>query len=261
MQDKTHRKIEALLTSSKPEELRKGLNLIKTEMHSESTEEARSVFEMLSAVFYIDPLDHPELMPYIDEAITLVVSFGKWVIPVLVEKLDEGDIKVQIVSANALGRIGGDATSPLIKEYQSSPDSERCIFILYALSKIKSPKIVKAAKVVISAAKSDNLELRDTAARAIGKFVESIKPSELSEELRRGFVERLRDNLSDPNAGIRSKAVRSLGKLAKYGFMTSTEKEKFKETIGLIMGTDENYEWDRAYIVRKEAEEALVYVG
>ena len=260
MPDKAHRKIETLLTSSKPEELREGLDLVKRGMHSESIEEARSVFEKLSSVFYVDPLDHPELMPYIDEAITLVVGFGKWVIPVLVEKLDEGDLKAQIVCANALGRIGADAISPLIKEYQSASDSERCIFILYALSKIKSPKIVKAAKVVIGAAKSDNLELRDTAARAIGKFVESIRPSELSKELRRGFVERLRDNLSDPNAGIRSKAVRSLGKLARYGFMTSTEKKKFKETIGLIMGTDENYEWDRAYIVRKEAEEALEYV-
>ena len=260
MQDKSLHNIELLLMSSKPEDLREGLDLVKKEISRVGSEEARSMFEMLSSIFYIDPLDHPELMPYLDEAINLVVGFGEWVIPVLVEKLDEGDLKVQIAIANALGRIGADAISPLMNEYQSTTNPERYAFLLYALSKIKSPKIVQATHIALEALQSQDLELRDTGARAVGKFVESIQPSELSDEIRNGFVEKLRANLSDPNAGIRAKAVRSLGKLARYGHLSSDEKKNLKEIIDRIMGTDENYDWDRAYIVRREAGEALNYI-
>jgi hypothetical protein len=37
------------------------------------------------------------------------------------------------------------------------------------------------------------------------------------------------------------------------------EREKLKASCRLILGTDGDYDWDKAYIVRKEAEEALKY--
>ena len=70
----------------------------------------------------------------------------------------------------------------------------------------------------------------------------------------------MQNNLGDPSPGIRAKAVRSLGKLAKFGHLTSAERQKLKSTCLLILGKDENFEWDRAYVVRKEAEEALNYL-
>jgi len=189
-----------------------------------------------------------------------VVGFGKWVIPVLVERLDAGDIKAQMAIAQALGRIGADAIEPLMAEYQSSDDPARCAFVLYALGKIKSPKIAQAARLTLEAAQSSDVELRDTATRAIGKLAESIPPGQLGEEIRLGFVETLQDNLSDPNPGIRAKAIRSLGKLARFGHLTGPEREQLKTTCHLILGQDDRYEWDRAYIVRRQAEEALQYV-
>lgn len=214
---------------------------------------------MVSAVFYIDPLDRPDLVPILDEAISLVVGFGEWVIPMLLENLDAGDIKAQLAIGHALGRIGADAIKPLMTAYQASAGLVRCMFILYAMGKIKSPRIVQAAHLAIEAAQSTDLELRDTATRAIGKFVESIPPSDLPEELRVAFMERLQHNLADSSPGIRAKAVRSFGKLAKYGHLNATERKKLKALCHLILGEDENFEWDRAYVVRKEAEEALKY--
>ena len=142
-------------------------------------------------------------------------------------------------------------------EYQASSDPARRTFLLFALGKIKSPEIVQAANLALEAARSPDLELRDTATRAIGKFVESIPPSDLTKELRVAFIESLRTNLANANAGIRAKAIRSFGKLAKYGHLDATERNKLKTLCQLILGTDENFEWDRAYVVRKEAEEAL----
>jgi len=260
MTDDSYHAIEALLASTRPEELRQGLELAKKEIAKVGSSEARALFEMVTATFYIDPLDRPDLAPILNEAISLVVGFGKWVIPVLVEKLDAGDLKAQMAIAQALGRIGADAIEPLMAEYQSSGDPARRAFVLYALGKIKSPKIVQAAPLALEAAGSSDIELRDTATRVVGKLAESIPPSHLPEEMRLRFIEMLQKNLADPNPGIRAKAVRSLGKLAKYGHLTAPEREQLRATCHLILGKDENYEWDRAYIVRKQAEEALGYV-
>jgi HEAT repeat protein len=221
--------------------------------------EAQPLFEMVSAIFYIDPLDRPDLVPILDEAVSLMVGFGAWVIPILIENLVAGDIKAQMAIGHALGRIGADAIEPLMAAYQASNDPEHRMFILYALAKIKSPKILQAAPLALEATKSEDLELRDTATRAIGKFVESIPPSDVPEELRDAFVACLRHNLADPNAVIRAKAVRSFGKLAKYSFLDATERAKLRALCKLILGTDDNFAWDRAYIVRREAKEALEY--
>ncbi len=215
---------------------------------------------MVSTIFYIDPWDRPDLMPILDEAISLVVGFGEWIIPILVKNLDTTDIKAQFAVAQALGRIGADAIKPLMAEYESSVDPALRSFVLYTLGKIKSPKIVQAAYIAIEAAQSDDIELRDTAIRAIGKFAESIPPSHLSEELHRGFIERLQTNLADPRTSIRAKVVRSLGKLAKYGHLTAPEREKLKELCHRFLGIDEEDYKCWPYIIRKEAKEALKYV-
>ena len=261
MPESVHRTIEKLLASEKPEEIRQGLNLARDEIARVAPSDARSLFGMISTIFYIDPLDRPDLVPVLDEAIRLLGGLGKWIIPVLLEQLDESDVKAQIAIAHTLGRIGEEAIEPLMALYEASTDGSRRAFILYALGKIKSPMIARAARLALEAAHSPDVELRDTATRAIGKFAESIPPLQLEEEFRRGFVEALRKNLADPKHGIRAKSVRSLGKLAKYGHLTDEERQTFKTTCLLLAGKDETFEWDRAYIVQKEAIEALRYVN
>lgn len=260
MPDEPYHAIKTLLVSTKPEEVAQGLELAKKEIANIGSDEARPLFEMVSALFYFDPLDRPDLVPILDKAVSLVVGFGEWVIPVLMENLDAGDLKAQLAIGHALGRIGADAIKPLMAEYAASVDPERRTFILYALSKIQSPKIVEVIPLALEAAQSPDRELRDTATRTIGKLAESIPPSHLPEEARRALLDKLQANLADPNPGIRAKAVRSLGKMAKYGHLAELERARLKTACQRIGGCDENFEWDRAYIVRKEAEEALLYV-
>lgn len=261
MSEESYHAIEKLLASAKPEEIRQGLKLVKNEITRIGPSEARRLFEMVSTIFHIDVLDRPDLVPVLDEAIGLVVGLGKWIIPVLVEQLDAGDLKAQMAAAQALGRIGEEAIEPLMAAYESSAESGRRAFVLYAMGKIKSPRIAEAARLALEAAQSSDRELRDTATRAIGKFAESIPPSHVAEDVRRGFIASLQSNLADNNPGIRAKAVRSLGKLAKHGHLKSEEREIFKNTCTRILGKDEDFEWDRAYVVRREAEEALRYLS
>jgi hypothetical protein len=257
MPDNSYRVIRALLTSKRPEEIQEGLRLVAIEITKLGSGDARPLFEMVTALFYIDVLDHPELVPALDQAVKLTASFGSWVIPILLEDLDAADMKAQWAIAHVLGRIGPAAIDPVLRAYSAAKDPTLRAFILYALGKIKSPEIVKAAPTALGALKSMNLELRDTAMRALGKFVECIPPAGLPPSLRQQFVQCLFDGLSDDNASVRSKAMRSLGKMGKYGHLTDPERAQLKTTCQRILGIDEHGEWDRAFVVRKEAEEAL----
>jgi len=249
--------VRTLLASDDPERLRKGLALVREEIARVGSREARPLFELVAALFYIDPLDRPDLVPVLDEAVDLVVGFGEWVIPALVERLDAGDVKAQIAAGHALGRIGADAIRPLIEEYAVAVDDSHRAFILYALGKIRSPKVVAAAKLALEAASSPDLELRDTATRVLGRIADVISPSEMPGELRAEFLARLQANLSDRNTGVRSKAIRSLGKMARRGHLRPEEQEAFRKACHLILGDDEAFDWDRAFVIRREAEEAL----
>jgi HEAT repeat protein len=248
------------LASTRFEDLRRGLELAELEIVKVGSSEAKPIFEMVSPLFYIDALDHPELVPILDEAVNLAARLGPPIIPILIDNLNAGDLKAQWAIAHVLGRIGADAINPMMMAYASATDPTMRAFILYALGKIKSPKIAQAAALALDAAESLNLELRDTATRALGKLLESIPPELLPENTRKLFLERLYKNLSDQNTGVRAKAMRSLGKMARHKHLTVPECAQLKAVCQNILGTDDSGEWDRAFRVRKEAGEALQYI-
>jgi HEAT repeat protein len=261
MQQEVFQTISTLLASTDPSELSAGLALVKSQVPSLGEDEGRSLLEMISALFYIDPLDLPGHLPVIEEAIALVGSMGTWAIPPLLQELGGGDVKAQMAVAQALGHMGAPAIEPLIFEYNACPEPACQNFILYALGKVKAPEIIKAVPAALEAAGSIDQEMRDTATRALGKFAESIPAGNLTGDLRTAVIERLRKNMGDLNPALRAKAVRSLGKMARLGHMTGRERWELAAALRRILGQDEDFEWDRAYVVRKEAKEALEYAS
>ena len=79
--DEVIRTIQACLASTSPESLRHGLALVEHEISRLGSKEARPLFEVLSSISYLDPLDRPELVPALDEAVSLVVGVRERVIP------------------------------------------------------------------------------------------------------------------------------------------------------------------------------------
>lgn len=253
----TYQEIKNLLNSPNPEHIHKGLVKIREKLPSIDDKQARSLFEMVSVLFHVDLFDHPDQAGVVDEAISLVADFGEEVIPYLLNDLDAGDMKAQLAIGHAFGRVGEPALEPLLESYKCEENEECRIFLVYAMGKIESPRVLEAFESVLQAAKSDNLELRDTAVRALGRFVEHIKPEDLPEEYKKDMLDVVQENLADNSPGVRAKAIRSYGKLARYGHLDKEERAKLRETCELLLGVDDQFDWDRAYIVRKEAQEAL----
>lgn len=259
MPENSLRTIAKLLMDGSVENLHKGLKLADKEISHVDSKDGGELLEILSTLFYLDTIERPELAPILNEAISLVAKFGKRIIPVLLEKFDAQDFNAQLAIASALGRIGDDAINPLIQEFHRITDYDRRVFIIYALGKVKSSNVIAAVPIVLEAAQMDHAELRNTAVRAIGKLAESILPGTIPEEMQQSIMGVLQKNLAGEKAGIRSKALRSLGKLAKYGHLTQGEKEKLEELCEKIIGGGDRFEWDPSYIVRREAQEALQY--
>jgi HEAT repeat protein len=254
--------IQDLFSSTDPADLLRGLALVEAAAPSAGPWERQTLCDMVVPLFYIDTLDHPEHMPVVERAIAVIAGMGESAIPVLFENIEAGDVKADIAMAQALGLMGPSIIDPLIARYESGCGDPACrAFLLFALGKVKSPEIIKAAPLAIEAAASVELELRDTATRAIGKFAESIPAGALPTATRDAFVAQLQRRLADTSPGVRAKAVRSLGKLAKFGHLDGAQRAQLKVTLERILGHDDQFEWDRAYVVRKEAREALGYVA
>ncbi len=253
--------ITRLLASNDPDDVAAGLAKVWGRLPTAGEDEKRRYVEVVSALFYIDNLDHPEYVPIIEDAISLIASVRQTAIPILMEELEGGDVKAQMAIGKALGQMGATVIPALLEHYhETCPESGCRAFVLYALGKIKSPRIIEAVPTALEAAGAEDLEVRDSATRALGKFAESIPPGALEPEQVTAIVERMRTNLADPSPAIRAKAVRTLGKLAHFCHLSDQQSQQLTVTLHRILGEDEHFEWDRAYVVRKEARQALQYV-
>ncbi len=254
------RAVGKLLASTHPEDVQTGLEKARARLPRADEEERLRYVEMAATLFYIDTLEHPEYLEVVEDAISLVASVGAPAIPVLMQQLEGGDVKSQMAVGVAMGRMDADAIQPLIAQYHNACPEPGCrSFVLYALGKIRSPRVIEALPIALEAAAAPDQELRDSATRSLGKFAESIPAGRLSAEVRDIMIDRLRANLSDVSPAIRAKAIRSLGKLSHHGHLTREQQEDLVVTCRRLLGEDEHYEWDRAYVVRKEAREALQY--
>jgi hypothetical protein len=61
----------------------------------------------------------------------------------------------------------------------------------------------------------------------------------------------------DEHPAVRAKAVRSLGKMAGARYLTKDQVRAVVAQARALLGRDEAFDWDRAFIVRREAEETL----
>ena len=130
-------------------------------------------------------------------------------------------------------------------------------FIVYAIGKLKDPVVASAATLLISAAGDSNKEIRDSAVRTLGKITEVVKPGQISDAEKDKMVDVLNENAGDQSPSIRSKAFRSLGKMGEAGLLSAEQTKNLSARAHRVMGHDDKFNWDNAYIVRKEAQFAL----
>ncbi|MDP6339630.1 MAG: hypothetical protein QF842_04775 [Candidatus Marinimicrobia bacterium] len=215
------------------------------------------MFDAITSLFYIDPFDRPDLRTAIEKAVKTVARMGAAAIPLVMEKIADPDIKAELNFARACGLMDESAIAPLLNVIQSRSGTPEMAFALYALGKIQSPKVVAALPLVLEKVNSPQKECEDTAVRALGKLCENMNPEDVSIELREAMFYALVSKLSHGKDVIRSKAIRNLGKLIRYGFASDVQKNEILSKVRQVMGLDEDRKLDPTFLVRREAQEVL----
>ncbi len=217
----------------------------------------RSAVEGISGLFYIDLFDRADLQPAVDEAETTLASAGDRVVPIVLHLMEGSDFKSHLHLARVLARVGPVALRPLRRLAATADEPYNRAFALYAIGKMRSAEVHEALPEVTGSLMHPDREVRDSAARALGKIVEQVPATDLSERRREEIYIALRRVLSDAQPAVRAKAVRSLGKMARCGYLSGVQRAELRARLLGMAGKGESDEWDGAYIVRREATEAL----
>ena len=244
------------LQSVKPDAIGEGLEYLRARLASLPEAEFRRAVEELCSLFYVDTADRPDLQPLLDRAVAVLAGPGPRVVAQLLELMKGSDIKSHLYLARTLAAIGHPALSPLRRVIATEDPYSRS-FALFAVGKVHDPAVREALPEVIGSLMHPDKEVRDSAARTLGKIAEAVPPDLIGEDRRAEIFEVLFRALSDVQPAVRAKAVRSLGKLARFSYLTPAQEQRVRLAVLRILGRDEAHEWDRAFIVRREAEEAL----
>jgi HEAT repeat protein len=241
-----------LLRSERLDDVARGVDMLGERLPSLGGEELRAAVEALCTLFFVDLYDHPDHKPALDRAVRAIAAAGAPVVDLLLEFLRGSDVKSNIFLARALGEIGVPALGPLRRFVETEPDQYCRAFGLYALGKVRDPAVIEALPEVIGAVSAADKEVRDSAARTLGKIVEHVPARLVPEEGHARVFDALFRLLPDPQPVVRAKCVRSLGKMVQHGYLRPDQEQRLARAISAILG-DEDHEWDYAYIVRREA--------
>lgn len=228
------------------------------EMDQEQRAEASSA---LATLFYVDPSDRPDLEPVVDQAMKAVVAMGPELIPHHLEEMTGVDFHALFRYAQMLAHFGERAVDQIVETIEKSDDPHLIAGGIYALSKIHDPSRLKALTMILEQCKSAETDVRTAAVRALGKYVEHLPPESLNNAQRCSVFNALLAATTDQQPAIRAKAVRGLGKMARADIINKTQREKARERVEEILGNRDAEQWDRAFIARREANEAREYLA
>lgn len=231
-----------------------GLDELSKELPKVDDKKMGEIIAAISSIFYLDLYEYPQFQPVVDKAVDTIAGLGDRVIPHLLNQLGDSDFKVEFNYAIIFGMIGAPAIQPLLKAYLEMQDSTEQSFIIYSLGKIKNDRVRDAIPLLLESLESASKDVRDSAARTLGKITEHVKPSEIDNETVKKIYEALVLALKDPHSGVRSKSCRSLGKMAKHGYLDGEQLTTLKKEVDIILGR-RDYNWDTAFVVRREASE------
>lgn len=243
-----------LITDKSPEKINQGLEWFKDNISSLEGDQFRQSLQAVASVFTFDIYEMPEYQSVVNNAVLILANQGELGIPYLLELLADSDYKVEFNLAIVLGKIGRTAVQPLIEAYNHSRHPSEKAFILYALGKINDQAISSAIPLMLTALDDDDREVRDSAARSLGKISDSIEPDTIDDNLKGELFGRLLPKTRDEYSGVSSKAIRSLGKLSANGFLTQNQCHELQTALVDILGKSGDFIWDSAFIVRREAE-------
>lgn len=251
--------IQSLDTRS-AESITQALNAAKA-LKDLTLDEKLSLTKALSEVFFhvhhTGSTSMPKLAVLIEK---LIGKFGPEMIPYLFNEILTADTETAVDFGKSLARNGAVGLEFILSRLDDYRDRDHdLINLIQALSLFKIPEATKAVPVILIASRHNNHQVTSMGLYAVGRLVQKLRPAAFSEELRSNIFDTVFSFLSNPQVLVRKNAARVLGKMLRKGLLLKENEQKLYKTFLAIAGRDEHHNWDRAFIVRREAENFLPY--
>jgi len=226
-----------------------------------SNDEKACLTEALFEVFAHAHHTHSSSMPKVAvRAGKRIAKFGPEMIPLLLKHLIEADSETAVYIGKALARNGTEGLNYLIPKLAEYRDrNHNLINHLQALSYFKIPEATTTVPFVLSVAQHVNHQVTSAALHTVGRFAQNLPSSAFSDELRSFIFNTCFRFLSHTQGLVRKNAARTLGKLLRKGLLSEENEKKTYKAFLSITGRDDHHNWDRDFIVRREAEDFLPY--
>lgn len=259
MTDRANQIIQGLDTHS-VESVTHALDRIK-EITDLTADEKICLTEALSDVFAQAHHTNSTSMP--KQAVRLgkrIAKFGPDMIPLLFNHIIEADSETAVYIGKALARNGVAGLNYLIPKLTEYRDRDHdLINLIQALSHFKVAEATTTIPFVLSAAQHVNHQVTSMALYTVGRLAQNLPASAFSDELRSYIFHACFRFLSHSQGLVRKNAARTLGKLLRKGLLSDENEKKTYKAFLSITGRDEHHNWDRAFIVRREAEDFLPF--
>lgn len=259
MKDQVNQAIQNLDVRS-VESVTHTLDVIK-EMSDLDLEEKSALAKSLFEVFYL--AHHTGSSVMLKLAVRTekrIAKFGHKMIPFIFDEMVESDSETAIYFGKTLARNGVDGLDYLLSKVSEHKNREHdLINIIQALSYFKIPEVTKAIPVIMTLAQHSNHQITAVALSTAGRLAQTLQPSSFNKELRSDMFNSVFRFLSDTQGLVRKNAARTLGQMLRKGILSEEQEKKAYNAFMAITGRDEQHNWDRAFIVRREAEDFLPY--
>ncbi len=189
-----------------------------------------------------------------------IAKFGPEMIPFLFDEILEADSETAVYFGKTLAGNGVAGLTYILEKLPLYKDrGHDLINIMQALSHFKIPQAFQAVPTMLSTAQHSNHQIASIALYAIGRLAQRLPATAFGPELRVNMFDSIFRLLSNTQGLVRKNAARTLGKMLRKGLLGAEYEKKLYNAFMSITGRDEHHNWDRAFIVRREAEDFLPY--
>lgn len=215
----------------------------------------------LSEIFFHAHYTGSTLMPRLAvQTEKRIAKFGKDIIPFVFTEILESDSESVVFFGQTLAKIGAPGLDYIIDQFPTYEAYDaNLINLLQVLSYFKIPEAIGAIPPLLLKTKHPNHQIAAMALYSVGRLIQRLKANLFSDNLKNRMFESVFGALSHSQGLVRKNAVRTLGKMLRKGLLTQEQEEKVYKVFLAITGKDEHHSWDRAFIVRREAEVFLPF--
>lgn len=224
-----------------------------------TNEEKIDLARLLSEVFYhahhTGATEVPKLAVRTEKRLS---KFGPVLIPFLLDELTEADGESAVYFGKTLARMGTPALDTLIEALDDGLDSNGTVInMLQGLSYFKTPDVLRAVPLMVEAATSNNHQVTAMALFSLARLIQKLPSSAFREDLTSALFENAFTFLAHPQGLVRRNSARLLGRMLRKGLLSEEQERRVNISFLAVTGRDEKHNWDRSFIVRREAESYL----